>query len=241
MPVENQSLQEKIAHLENKDELSFLGRPGRVKLIKEHLGFYPQSNSEASRITTLIGREDRETPAFWHLNEVSMHQYKYKSGARETVESLVRQFEEFAGNAVNESYYMEQLLDRLSVIDPNGRTGFETLFPVEDWQYDNSQIAVFSAMSRYIETDHFAETEENDRLGKLKLIDHVPIDERIERIRENLSHIRASSLRKTALSLRKNQDTRLNFWKTQLEDSRRHLFARDAASIALDELASIEQ
>lgn len=226
--------------LEVEDEISFMQRPEKIKTIKNKLGFYPQSNEEASRAMALIGHEVENYPALMYLNEIYIHQRKYDADAPRTIRSVVRGFEEYAGNAINEWYYMDGLLQQLALRNPNSRTGFTTLFPDEDWQHDKTQIAIFSAMSRYLETDRFADTEENDRLNKKQLIDYTSGDERIVRIKDNLNGLRASSIKGIAHAIQGTQEDRFNFWTDQLEVSTRHLFARDAAMVALEELARIK-
>lgn len=229
---------EKFSRQEHVDESSFLGRAERLKHIKEQLGFYPQSNEETSRITALLGSGE-EFATLRHLNEVYVHQRRFEADAPRAVRSVVRSFEDYAGNAVNEGYYMQLLLDQLLAVHPNNRTGFKSLFPNEDWRYDTTQIAIFSAMSRYLETDRFAETEDDDRLGKQKLLDQTMGEERFERLHENLDGLRASDIKRIALGIRTNQNNRFEYWTTQLEASKKHLFARDVATVALENLTQI--
>jgi len=236
-----QPLVESNARPNSKDELSFLERPERLVTIKNHLGFYPQSNNEASRITALIGHEDKNHQALTHLNEVSIHQYKAGASASEAVRSIVRSFEGYAGSAVNELYYMDSFLTDDLVIRANNRTGFTTLFPLEEWRYDNAQIAAFSAMSRFRETQRYAETEKDGRMGNRTLIDATSGEERLERIIENLGGLRVSELKRIADTLKDGQIKRLDFWIEQLEGSKKHYFARDVSELALKELVSISR
>jgi len=240
MNAEPTSNQNPESRPEASDGSSILSRPERVKAIKEHLGFYPQSNDEASRVTGLIGREDQSYPVLRHLDEVYKHQRTAGADAPGAIRSLVRGFETYAGNAVNELHYMDTFLGELSQINPNNRAGFTSIFPVDDWRYDNTQIAAFTSMSRYLETDHFAETETDDRLGKRQLIDLTSGEARVERIVENLQVLRASNLKKVATAVEHNQQNRLAFWTEQLEASKKHLFARNVASAALSEINRIQ-
>jgi hypothetical protein len=228
---------EPISRPEQKDD-SFLSRAERVRTIKDTFGFYPQSSTEMSQATALIGREGQPYPVLSYLSEIYQHQRKAGADAPRAVRSLVRSFDEYAGNAVNEAQYMELLHDQLSVQDVNNRTGFRTLFPIEDWQYDATEIATFSVVSRHLETSHFAETGTDDRLGKHR-IDLTAGNERIDRIRENLDVLRIADLKRLAVSIQANQENRLEFWIEQLEASKRHLFARDVAEVALAELQRI--
>ncbi len=104
MTLDTPSFQEAISHLEERGEL-FLEQPERLKVIKEQLAFYPQSNDEATRIVTLIGRGGQEYPTLRHLDEEYAHQRKAHADAPAAVRSIVHQFEDYAGNAVNEPLF----------------------------------------------------------------------------------------------------------------------------------------
>ncbi len=239
MTAEIISIQDAIDQIEKDGRISVLSRPERVKAIKEQAGFYPQSNEEASRATTLIGREGQSNPTLRHLDEVYAHQRRYKADAPEALRSVVRSFEEYAGNAVNELYYTESFLESMNALAPHNLASFATIFPTEDWEHDNTTIATFTAMTRYLETEQFAETENDDRLGKRELIDYTSGEQRIERIIDTLGVLRATSLQRTARAVKTNQEHRFDFWVDKLEASRRHLFVRDIAGVALEELYRI--
>ena len=232
-PIESES----HASTPERSPLTVLTRPERVKALKAELGFYPHSNEEMGRIINLMGRDGQQNPALRHLDEIYAHQRTHKADAPEALRSVVRGFEEYAGNALNEIEYMDGFSKLLQQTKPNQLSGFGTVFPTPEWEHDGTLRATFTAMARYIETSALAETEEGDRLGKRELIDLTSGKDRIARINETLGGLRISSLEKTAQAVATSQAHRLEYWTGQLEASRQHFFVREAASIALQELS----
>ena len=239
MSADIQPLKERITRLETKGELSSLSRSERLQMIHRELGFYPQSNDEASDAEALMGQADQAFPTLQYLNIISAHQHKYEADASKSVRAIVHTFGDYAGNAMNEAFYMEQFIERLSDMKPNNFTSFANLYPTSEWRYDNNQIAAFTAMTRYLEIDHFVNDGVNDTLGKQHLLDLTQGEERFERIIESLGVLRASSLENTAKAVQKNQNARFDYWYGHLEASTRHLFARDVAMTALNELNDV--
>lgn len=223
------------------DDLSTLDRPARIKAVKEHLGFYPQNNKELSRIVTLLGRASHTNSVLAHLDEVYKHQRDAQADAPAALRSIIRSFEEYAGNALNERSYMETFLGFISSANPSRLSGFTTVFPTENWESDGTMRATFTALTRHIETEHFAETEEKDSLAKDNLIDNLAEADRVQRIIETLGPLRISSLERTAQAVDICQEKRFTFWVDKLKASRSHFFSRQAASIALRELELISK
>lgn len=236
MSADVHGLKEQITRLETKDELSSLSRQERLQMIHRELGFYPQSNEEASTAESLMGQADQAFPTLQHLNIVSRHQHKYHADASSSVRAIVHTFGDYSGSAMNEAFYMEQFVEQLSDMKPNNFTSFANLYPLSEWRYDNNQIAAFTSVARYLEIDHFTEHGTNDKLGKQDLIDLTQGKERFRRITESLGDLNALSLKKTAMAVHKNQNARFDYWYGHLEASTRHLFARDVAMTALSEL-----
>lgn len=223
------------------DGLSTLNRPARIKVIKEQFGFYPQNNDELSRIIALVGRSLQANPVLTHFDEVYKHQRSAHADAPAALRSMVRLFESYAGNALDERLYMEAFLDFVSQARPNQFSGFTTVFPTESWENDGTMRATFTAVARYIETEHFAETEEGDSLAKDNLIDELSGPDRVSHIVQTLGALRVSSLERTAKAIQVSQEKRFAFWVDKLELSRAHFFARDVAAVALNNLEKISK
>ena len=132
-------------------------------------------------------------------------------------------------------------MDFISQARPNRFSGFTTVFPTENWENDGTMRATFTVFARYIETEHFAETEEGDSLTKDNLIDELPGPEQVNHILQTLGPLRLSSLERTAKAIQVSQRKRFDFWVDKLESSRAHFFAREVATVALNNLEAISK
>jgi hypothetical protein len=209
------------------------------QIIINQLHFYPHTNSEASRAIALLGRGQQDLSVLGHLNEIYVHQRKLQADAPSSVRAVVHSFEDYAGNAANELHYMESFLERLKRLEANNRTGFATLFPLNDWHLDTNLIASFTAMSRYVETVQEPTNIRTDDTTKQVGIGETKAEERQERIICNLGALRVSELTNVALAVQTHESHRFDYWVEQLRGSRMHLFARDVANTALSELAHV--
>lgn len=212
MAIDVDAINKQIPRIESNDEVSFLSRPERISMVHEQHGFYPHSNEEASRVVALIGHTDDTLPTLQYLDMISQHQYKYHADAAGSVRAIVHAFAEYAGNAMNEAYYMEQFIDDLSVSKPNNFSSFTNLFPVHEWKYDYNKIAAFTAMARHLEIDHFVSTGVDNPLGRQNAIDLTEGKDRVDRISKSLGNLRAISLEKTAQAVHKAQNRRFDYW-----------------------------
>lgn len=230
------SLQDSIDSVERQGAISFLSQAERTKAIFEQLGFFPQSNDEASRIMTLIGRGEAENPVRTHLDEVARHQYSAKANARAAVESITQRFADYAGNAADEKYLVQSFIKRQADAELANFTSFATAYPVDEWHDDATLKATFTAMSRYLDTEIFTETARPDTPGKYKLIDNTVNEDRTAHIVSTLGALRVSSLTSLAKALEVNQENRLAFWSEKLVESQQHAFATKIAEVALQDL-----
>ena len=229
---------EQASEVLNKKE--YIGKPDRIKTIKEELGFYPHSNDEASRVMGLLGRSEQAYPALSYLNEIAVHQRKFSTNIPGALRAVVHKFDEYAGNALNEVSYMDTFIHQFKERSPNNFASFSTILPLPEWQHDSGVKAALTAIARHIETREFAENEGNDSLGKRDLIDYTLGEDREARIISTLSKTRAGNLIRTAEAVRSSQENRFAFWMEQLDVSRRHLFARETATIALRSLTEAQ-
>lgn len=234
-------LRQKIVEKEKASTPSFLDRPDRLAQSKEYLKFYPQSNQEMTTIMGLVGRSELPFPTLAYLDDIARHQYSAKANAHQTVESIIRGFASFGGNAVNERAYMETFLQQAKTIEFSNLTGFNTVFPVSAWENDGNQRAAFTTMARYVEIDAFAHSEGDDTLLKSGKIDDLKHDARIERITETLGVLRIGQMEQIAHTIIHDQERRLDYWTARLQDAQQHLFARADASEALVTLRLISE
>lgn len=225
---------------EDEKSETLLGRPERLFLIKDQLGFYPHSNDEASRITSLITKQG-QFKALAHLNEVYIHQRRAGSDAPATLRLIVHKFDEYAGNALNEGEYMKAFTQQFDYADADSSAHFTEIFPVASWEHDGIMRAAFTAMGRHLETEAFAVRGMHDKLGKRDLIDYTAGDERIERILEALGGCDGASLEALSAAVGQSEEKRLEFWMKQLETSKKHWFVREVATRALENLIDASQ
>lgn len=223
------------------EKKTYVGRPERLRTLSHELGFYPHNNDEASRAMGLLGRSETEFPALTYLNEIAIRSRKENANGPSALRAVVHKFDEYAGNALNELTYTENLIESLQEKTPSNFSSFATLFPLEDWKNDGTMKAAFTALTRHIETREFVENEGDDSLGKRHLVDYTMGEERENRIISTLSKVRAGELNRTAEAVRASEENRFSFWVEQLEVSRRHLFARETATIALQSLIEAQR
>lgn len=218
------------------NEVKYISRPERIAFIKAELSFYPHDNDEASRALSLAGHAHRPFPVLAHFNKVSQHQRRYNVSERDALRGIVHKFDSYAGNALNEIGYLEQLEGVVAAIEPHPFSTFHTTFPREDWQFDNDLKASFTALTRYRETDAFVTHGADDRLGKRALIDATSGEKRIERIVDALDDVRMGSFKEMTEVVKQDQIHRLEYWTARLEESSRHMHVRDIATVALEDL-----
>lgn len=247
-------------------KLPQLERVERLVYLKENEGFYPQSNQEFNRMMLMSGDATGNLRALTHLNAVYLHQVaifrtkeqkeaeQQKQSRAEIAETtkkltpneegqralraIVREFEDYAKNAVSERFFVNELKQRIERMDIGNFTAFKNLPNMKDWKDEEGTRRALTLLAKHLEIEAYLGENDRDPLSKKTRIDTAP--DKDGRIMEKIGNMRVTDLRRVSSAVASEQTQRFIYWTERLQEATRHSYVRGQGFGALRSLGAIQ-
>ena len=210
--------------------------PDRLKIVKDEVGFYPHSPSEAWLAARLLRYSGTQEGAAGYLNSIAVfHQRNnqpntIQSGA---IRSQTHTMAEFAEDAANK---LSQLCQYGEVFHEDNRYAGDTFgeaYLRDTWYDDPNLRALLTPVAEYVELQQFiaapndtirlAETAKNERTLRIKMaLGTMPVD----------------AVAELAAEVQDSEAHRFEYWVQRLTEAWGHSYARDVAKAALEAINS---
>ncbi|MDN5275442.1 MAG: hypothetical protein JWN33_91 [Candidatus Saccharibacteria bacterium] len=210
-------------------------REQKLYLLKQREGFYPQTNDEFVRMMVMTGNTEGRFPALSHLDEVYAHQRNHKvEEPFKALRHIMNEFHSYARDAQLTSHFVEELHDRIEACGVSNFTAFSNIPDLRDWKYEDTTRRALTVLAKHIEIDAYAREEGTDPLSKKTLIDTAR--DKDSRIAHRIGSLRVNDITRISADVILEQEKRLDYWITRIEEAKRHMAVRGQGYQALRNL-----